>query len=157
MNIKLEDKLEKKKIKKANVSSKTNPRWMDLAVDPVMLSTADGKVVRGLGGIPSDGPVIYISNHMMLGLDLAPLFSTFWLKQNIKLRGLAHPVFFDGIVQEAPHINVVRMTGGVPVSANNFYRLLKSKSHVLMYPGGIREALHRRVNPACIAKKYSFR
>lgn len=136
---------------------------MDLAVDPVMLSTVDGRVVRGLGGIPSEGPVIYISNHMMLGLDLVPLFPTFWLKQNIQLRGLAHPVFFNGTAQEAPHIGVVRMTGGVPVSANNIYRLLKSKCHILLYPGGIREALHRRVNPvfdrfpACIAKKIIVR
>lgn len=122
---------------------------MDVAVDPVMLSIMGGKVVRGLAGIPSEGPVLLVSNHMMLGLDLVPILSRFWLEQNIKLRAIAHPVFFermmDGKVQDYPQFDVVRMTGGVPVSANNLYRLFSLKSHVLLYPGGAREALHRRV------------
>ncbi|XP_057780774.1 phytyl ester synthase 2, chloroplastic-like [Salvia miltiorrhiza] len=123
-------------------------RWMDVAVDPVMLSTTGGKVVRGLAGIPSEGPVLLVSNHMMLGLDLVPVLSRFWMDQNIKLRAIAHPGFFermkDGKIQDYPQFDVVRMTGGVPVSANSLYRLFSINSHVLMYPGGAREALHRR-------------
>lgn len=122
---------------------------MDVAVDPVMLSTMGRKVVRGLAGIPSEGPVLLVSNHMMLGLDLVPVLSRFWMEQNIKLRAIAHPAFFerikDGKVQDYPQFDVVRMTGGVPVSANNLYKLFSNKSHVLLYPGGAREALHRRV------------
>ncbi|XP_042969326.1 acyltransferase-like protein At3g26840, chloroplastic isoform X5 [Carya illinoinensis] len=37
-----------------------------------------------------------------------------------------------------------RIMGAVPVSGTNFYKLLSSKSHVLLYPGGMREALHRK-------------
>ncbi|KAG6429869.1 hypothetical protein SASPL_107924 [Salvia splendens] len=48
----------------------------------------------------------------------------------------------DGKIQDYPMFDVVRMTGGVPVSANNLYRLFSLKSHVLLYPGGVREALH---------------
>ncbi|KAH6821314.1 hypothetical protein C2S53_012217 [Perilla frutescens var. hirtella] len=125
--------------------------WMNVAMDPVMLSTVGGKVVRGLAGIPSEGPVLLVSNHMMLGMELVPLLSRFWIEQNIKLRALAHPAFFerlqDGKYQDLPHFDVVRMSGAVPVSASNLYRLLKLKSHVLLYPGGLREAFHRRVNP----------
>ncbi|XP_047959094.1 phytyl ester synthase 2, chloroplastic-like isoform X2 [Salvia hispanica] len=123
-------------------------RWMDVAVDPVMLSTVSGKVVQGLAGIPSEGPVLLVSNHMILGLDLVPILSRFWIKENIKLRTIAHPLFFektkDGKIQDHPLFDVVRMTGGVPVSANNLYRLFSLKSHVLLYPGGAREALHRK-------------
>ncbi|KAK9272198.1 hypothetical protein L1049_002569 [Liquidambar formosana] len=35
--------------------------------------------------------------------------------------------------------------GAVPVSGTNFYKLLSLKSHVLLYPGGVREASHRKV------------
>lgn len=122
-----------------------------MVVDPVMLSTVSGKVVQGLAGIPSEGPVLLVSNHMILGLDLVPILSRFWIKENIKLRTIAHPLFFkktkDGKVQDHPMFDVVRMTGGVPVSANNLYRLFSLKSHVLLYPGGAREALHRKVRP----------
>ncbi|XP_028083558.1 acyltransferase-like protein At1g54570, chloroplastic [Camellia sinensis] len=37
-----------------------------------------------------------------------------------------------------------RMMDAVPVSTTNFYKLFASKSHVLLYPGGMREALHRK-------------
>ncbi|WRX19848.1 Diacylglycerol acyltransferase - like 6 [Theobroma cacao] len=81
-------------------------KWILTATSPVMLSTLEnGKVVRGLAGIPSEGPVLF-----------------------------PDPSMFD----------VIRIMGAVPVSATNFYRLLSSKSHVLLYPGGLREALHRK-------------
>ncbi|CAI8615521.1 unnamed protein product [Vicia faba] len=37
---------------------------------------------------------------------------------------------------------VRKVFGGVPVSASNLFKLLSTKSHVLLYPGGAREALH---------------
>ncbi|KAJ8441587.1 hypothetical protein Cgig2_023151 [Carnegiea gigantea] len=37
-----------------------------------------------------------------------------------------------------------RLMGAVPVTASNFYKLLSSGSRVLLYPGGMREALHKR-------------
>jgi hypothetical protein len=35
--------------------------------------------------------------------------------------------------------------GAVPVSGSNFYKLMSSKAHALLYPGGMREAYHRKV------------
>ncbi|KAL8537265.1 hypothetical protein ACS0TY_012435 [Phlomoides rotata] len=40
--------------------------------------------------------------------------------------------------------DIFRIMEAVPVSAPNFYRLLSLKSHVLLYPRGVREALHRK-------------
>ncbi|KAL6136034.1 hypothetical protein ACLB2K_061336 [Fragaria x ananassa] len=70
-------------------------RWLNILMSPVMLSTlADGKIVRGFAGIPTEGPVL--------------------------------------------------LMGAVPVSGRNFFKLLSTKSHALLYPGGVREALHRK-------------
>jgi hypothetical protein len=37
--------------------------------------------------------------------------------------------------------------GGFPVSSSNLFNLLSSKSHILLYPGGLREGFHRKVSP----------
>ena len=121
-----------------------------MATSPVMLSTLeDGKIVRGLGGIPSEGPVLFVGYHMLLGWELAPLVARFWEEKNIVVRGIAHPMMFtrlrEGNLPELSTFDSYRIMGAVPVSATNFYRLFASKSHVLLYPGGMREALHRKV------------
>ncbi|XP_044500993.1 acyltransferase-like protein At3g26840, chloroplastic isoform X2 [Mangifera indica] len=131
-----------KKIFKSN-------RWIYLATAPVMLSTSvNGKIVRGLAGIPSEGPILFVGYHMLLGLELFPLVSQFMIERNIVLRGIAHPMMFkklkDGKLPELSQYDTYRIMGAVPVSGTNFYKLLSSKSHVLLYPGGMREALHRK-------------
>ncbi|PPS00136.1 hypothetical protein GOBAR_AA20511 [Gossypium barbadense] len=45
---------------------------------------------------------------------------------------------------ELSDFDILRVMGAVPVSSANFYKLMSSKSHALLYPGGIREALHRK-------------
>ncbi|KAL7232848.1 hypothetical protein ACSBR2_010790 [Camellia fascicularis] len=134
-------------------------RWIEVATSPVMLSTLeDGKVVRGLAGIPSEGPVLLVGCHMLLGLEMVPIVSSFWAKRNILLRGIAHPMMYRNLRNgESPLIpdlsplipdistyDILRIVGAVPVSATNFYKLLSSNAHVLLYPGGMREALHRK-------------
>ncbi|KAI3768819.1 hypothetical protein L2E82_19654 [Cichorium intybus] len=126
-------------------------RWLDIATCPVMLSTLEnGKIVRSFSGIPSEGPVLFVGYHNMLALDVAPMILGFIREQNIFVRGAAHPLFFKKLRREGgkmpdPAIyDVVRVLGAVPVSASNLYKLFSIKSHVLLYPGGVREALHRK-------------
>ncbi|KAB1202858.1 hypothetical protein CJ030_MR8G024971 [Morella rubra] len=124
-------------------------RWINTVTSPVMLSTlADGKIVRGLSGLPSEGPVLLVGYHMLLGLELAPLVTNIYLERNILVRGIAHPMAFvkkkQGALPDLSLYDSFRLMGAVPVSGTNFYKLLSSKSHVLLYPGGMREALHRK-------------
>ncbi|KAF7819368.1 acyltransferase-like protein [Senna tora] len=115
----------------------------------VMLSTLeDGTVVKGLSGLPSEGPVLYVGYHMLLGWELVPLFTRICRERNILLRGMAHPLMFVRQQNERfPDISSydnMRLMGATPVAATNFFKLFSSKSHVLLYPGGMREALHRK-------------
>ena len=133
-------------------------RLLTAATAPVFLSTLDnGTVVRSLEGIPSEGPVLYVGNHMLFGLELRPAAIHFLKERNILLRGLAHPVMFTKkIGSKLPDMQMfdsARIIGAVPVSNMNFYKLLRSKAHVVLYPGGVREALHRKVtnDSPCLA------
>ncbi|KAL0737607.1 hypothetical protein Bca4012_013817 [Brassica carinata] len=125
-------------------------RLLIYATSPVMLSTLEnGKIVRSLEGLPSEGPVLYVGYHMVLGFELPPMIAQLMRERNIHLRGLTHPIIFmnKSIIHDIidPQIfDKYRITGGAPVSHANIYKLLSSKSHVLLYPGGVREALHRK-------------
>lgn len=117
-----------------------------------MLSTLeDGTIVKGLAGIPSEGPVLFVGYHMLLGLELVPLVSRIFMERNILVRGIAHPMMFmkrkNGRLPDISSFDTFRIMGAVPVAPSNLFKLLSSKSHVLLYPGGMREALHRKVNP----------
>lgn len=110
----------------------------------------NGDIVRSLDGIPSEGPVLYVGNHMMFGFEVVPLLAHFWIERDIALRGMTHPTVFTKLREGRipPPFSAfdnMRIMGAVPVSATNFYRLLSSNSHVLLYPGGMRESLHRKV------------
>lgn len=124
----------------------------NLIASAVMLSTLeDGTIVKGLAGIPSEGPVLFVGYHMLLGLEKIPLVSRIFLERNILLRGVAHPMMFmrskNGRLPDLSSFDKFRVMGAVPVAPTNLFKLFSSKSHVLLYPGGMREALHRKVNP----------
>ena len=114
-----------------------------------MLSTLNGKVVKGLEGIPSEGPAVFVGYHMLMGWDLGHLFSRLFTEKNIHLRGIAHPIVFERdserIMPDSSVFDGIRLMGAVPVSAANFFKLLSRKEAVLLYPGGIREAIHKKV------------
>ncbi|CAH9111974.1 unnamed protein product [Cuscuta epithymum] len=115
-----------------------------------MFSTLEnGKMVRGLDGVPYEGPVLFVGYHMLMGLELVPLIEEMLTVKKVLLRGLAHPALFSPLVEneglnEVSFNDSIRLYGGVPVSASNLFKLLANKSHVLLYPGGAREALHRK-------------
>ncbi|XP_057764058.1 phytyl ester synthase 1, chloroplastic-like [Salvia miltiorrhiza] len=116
---------------------------------PVFFSTMeDGKTVRGLAGVPEEGPVLLVGYHMLMGLELSPLVEQFLQEKKILVRGIAHPTLFSHLVEngskEFSFYDYIRLYGALPVSANNLFKLFKTKSHVLLYPGGAREALHKK-------------
>lgn len=120
-----------------------------------MLSTfEDGKIARGLAGVPSEGPVLYVGYHMLLGFELSSMISQFFFERNILLRGIAHPSMFrrlkEGKLPPMSQFDTFRVMGAVPVSGTLFYNLLSSNAHVLLYPGGVREACHRKVIHYCL-------
>ncbi|KAF3639808.1 phytyl ester synthase 1, chloroplastic [Capsicum chacoense] len=127
---------------------KDNRFYLD-CTSPVMLSTMEnGKIVRGLAGIPCEGPVLLVGYHMLMGLEIVPLVQEYLRLRKILLRGIAHPTLFTQLVEsqtnETSFFDTLRLYGATPVSASNFFKLLATKSHVLLYPGGAREALHRK-------------
>ncbi|XP_071695505.1 phytyl ester synthase 2, chloroplastic-like [Rutidosis leptorrhynchoides] len=125
-------------------------RWMNVATSPVMLSTLEtGKIVRGLDGIPTEGPVLFVGYHNLLGIEAFLMMRNFLIERNIILRALAHPSFFyklkEGrILPDLAAYDFLRIMGAVPVSASNMYKLFSLKSHVLLYPGGMREVCHKK-------------
>ncbi|CAK7340888.1 unnamed protein product [Dovyalis caffra] len=117
------------------------------ATGPAMFSTLDdGKIVKGLAGVPDKGPVIFIGYHMLMGLEIYSLVEEFLREKNIMVRGVAHPDLFSEIMEgsdtEFSVSDWMKVMGAVPVTASNLFKLLSKKSHVLLYPGGQREALH---------------
>lgn len=117
-------------------------------VDPITLSTLEsGKIVRGFEGIPTEGPVLFVGYHMLMGAELSPMVLEFFNK-NITLRGLAHPFLFDKkaerLFPDPSWFDCIRILGAVPVTPLNFYQLMSEKQFVLLYPGGVREGLHKK-------------
>lgn len=74
------------------------------------------------------------------------------------LRGLGHPMLFnkqrsnaDQYVEAViPTFDQARLLGAAPVSGMTLYKFLQSGSSVLLYPGGNREATHRKVLVSCL-------
>ncbi|KAH9754411.1 Acyltransferase-like protein [Citrus sinensis] len=118
-----------------------------VASSSVMLSTLeDGKIVKGLAGVPNEGPVLLVGYHMLLGFELYSLVEEFLREKNIMVHGIAHPEIFLGRLENSSNefgmTDWLKVMGAVPVAARNLFKLLSTKSHVLLYPGGAREALH---------------
>ncbi|KAH9603964.1 hypothetical protein KSS87_023567 [Heliosperma pusillum] len=119
---------------------------MQYCTSPVLFSTLeDGKIVRGLAGVPNEGPVLLVGYHMLAGIELSGLVEGFLREKKILVRGLAHPqLFAQSSSGDLSFLDYTRVFGATPVTAKNFYKLLSTKSHILLYPGGAREALHRK-------------
>ncbi|KAJ6737467.1 ESTERASE/LIPASE/THIOESTERASE-LIKE PROTEIN [Salix viminalis] len=108
----------------------------------------DGTIVRGLAGVPDEGPVLFIGYHMLMGFEIYSLVQEFLREKNVLVRGLAHPCIFSEVMENSftgfSVIDWLKVMGAVPVTGSNLFKLLSTKSHVLLYPGGQREALHNK-------------
>ncbi|KAK2665972.1 hypothetical protein Ddye_004546 [Dipteronia dyeriana] len=64
------------------------------------------------------------------------------------VRGMALLGLFERLrskeLADASLFDIFIIMGAVPTSASNLYKLLSAKSHILHYPRGLREALHRK-------------
>ena len=121
---------------------------------PVFFSTCDeGKRHKGLSKLPSDGPLLFVANHQLLGLDLGMIVAELLQERGITARGLAHPVIFQNSGQSTsrgvrtnengPFSNeIFQKFGAVMVTPRNYYRLLQTGQNVLLFPGGVREVFH---------------
>ncbi|KAL5223365.1 hypothetical protein ABZP36_028078 [Zizania latifolia] len=114
---------------------------------PTMFSTMeDGTVVRGLAGVPEEGPVLLVGNHMLLGIELISLAAEFLRRKRIVVRGIAHPLLFPDKKRTSSEghdfFDFLNLWGGVPMTYKYIYQLLAAGEFVLLYPGGHREALH---------------
>lgn len=123
-------------------------RLLKFATGSTMFSTMeDGKIVKGLTGVPNEGPVLLVGYHNLMGFELYSLVEQFLQEKNISVRGMAHPQIFLSNLElpEFSLIDWLTVFGALPVTPTNLFRLLSSNSHVLLYPGGAREALHYKV------------
>ncbi|KAF7817858.1 acyltransferase-like protein [Senna tora] len=116
-------------------------------IGSVMFSTMEnGKIVKGLGGVPDEGPVLFVGYHNLLGLEIFSIGEHFLREKGIMIRGISHNQLFSGLFESSAStfslVDWLKVFGGVSVSGSNLYKLLSAKSHVLLYPGGAREALH---------------
>lgn len=96
--------------------------------------------MRGLAGVPNEGPVLIVGYHNLMGLELFSLVEEFLREKKLMVRGLAHPELLS-----VADFDLVKLFGALPATARNLFKSLSSKSHVLLYPGGAREALHYKV------------
>ncbi|XP_048537912.1 phytyl ester synthase 1, chloroplastic-like [Triticum urartu] len=118
-------------------------------LSPAMLSTMkNGKIVHGLAGVPDKGPVLFVGYHQLLAIEWAALIEGFLREKKTVIRTGAHHVFFAGnyetLRQELSLFDFVSIYGAVPVGPINMYKLFERNKFVLLYPGGVREALHRK-------------
>lgn len=136
---------------------------------PAFFSTNQaGKRRRGLSHVPSTKtPLLIVGNHQLYGQDLGLVYSELLEERGIIARGLAHPASMNNLDggggwfgSDEPKVrkqkrrwdfsdnpldpDLFKMFGAVEVSPRNFYRLLQTQQTVLLFPGGVKEALHSK-------------
>lgn len=111
-------------------------------------TTEDGNIVRGLSGVPNKGPIILVGSHMLLGTEISSLVQEFLKEKNIMVHGMAYREIFSPKFEDPSKmfslLDIFKVFGALPVSTRNICKVLSNNSYVLLYPGGIREALHHK-------------
>lgn len=102
----------------------------------------------GLKGVPTPAdlggrPVLLVGNHQIMGLDLGPLVREFILDRGVVARGLANSDAMRSMEGRNGGADTLFTTfGAVTVTPRNIFKLLQKGEMVLLFPGGMREALH---------------
>lgn len=124
------------------------------SVSPIFLSrNKDGKLIRGLEPTPVGGsgrPVLFVGNHQLYGADLSLIIKEFLTEKRTLVRGLAHPALFQTDPERSFGQNISEITalltrfGAVEASPASLCELMQMNATALLFPGGGREAYHRR-------------
>jgi len=148
------------------VSSRVKP-LRDLCSPQFFSTGSDGRRSVGLGKVPTtDGPLLFVANHQLIGLDLGMIIAELLTERGIAARGLAHPLVFQGangfnggagptgppqrITKRNkegvfdPPAGDFQTFGAVKVTPKNFYRLMSTGQAGLLFPGGVREVFHNK-------------
>jgi 1-acyl-sn-glycerol-3-phosphate acyltransferase len=91
---------------------------------------------QGLEHMDHKTPSLFVANHTLYGIDMAPLVDGLYQEKGVFLRGLADHIHFG-----LPYAPLIRWMGGVDGTRTNAELLMKAKQNVLVYPGGQREVL----------------
>ncbi len=94
----------------------------------------------GLQNLDNSKPSLLVGNHSIYSYDLAILLVELKLQKNIRLRALS-----DRLHERIPYWrDILKSHGVVPATPDNCTRLMQSGEHILVFPGGAREALKRK-------------
>ncbi len=94
----------------------------------------------GLEHVSKDKPTLFVGNHSIYAYDVAIFTVELKLQRNIETRALA-----DIIHSKIPYWrDVLENHGVVPGTPENCADLMAKRQHILVFPGGAREAFKRR-------------
>eukprot|EP00004_Rigifila_ramosa_P018092 TRINITY_DN4464_c0_g1_i1.p1 TRINITY_DN4464_c0_g1~~TRINITY_DN4464_c0_g1_i1.p1 ORF type:complete len:262 (-),score=74.57 TRINITY_DN4464_c0_g1_i1:31-816(-) len=114
------------------------PAVVEKLILPLELLTSP--VFHGLENIPDEKPLLFVSNHSLLGLEMPILIQNLFRRKGIWLRGLGDHAHF-GLPLWG---DLMTSMGAVDGTRENCDLLLKAKECVLVYPGGANEVLKRK-------------
>jgi 1-acyl-sn-glycerol-3-phosphate acyltransferase len=134
-----------KEIEKHDIKTwQTPPSWTILMGVPYDLILRPH--IYGSKNVPTDSPGLYVMNHALFGLEMAPFVANVYKSTNVFLRGLSDHFHFGQL-----HGEFIRYFGGVDGTRDNVDCLMENKHNVLVYPGGGNEILK-----PCTVPKYSL-
>eukprot|EP00808_Paulinella_micropora_P018128 g22578.t1 len=96
-------------------------------------------VFLGWENIPGEMPLLFVSNHSIMGFDFPLILYELYRRKGIYVRALADHAHF----QIPLNAQVMRNLGAVDGNRANCARLFQAKQACYVYPGGAREVFKR--------------